>query len=157
MPPSSCFYGLGATHLHAHYVSRPRSKSLFVLGPGANPSFVCAPGANPLFTCPRCETDQQPVSPRAIRVHCVFTAQQPHTPHYVSWPGSISLFVYGLGADPLRTWPRKSDTVGTRLSESRLSKFSIIRTLGRRHVFGSSGKKTFCHWSSATGESKAAV
>ena len=39
----------------------------------------------------------------------------------------------------------QDNTVGSRLSESRFSEFSITRTLGRRHVFGSSGKKTF--WS----------
>ena len=36
-----------------------------------------------------------------------------------------------------------ADTVGSRLSKHRLSEFSIIRTLGRRHVFVSSGKNTF--------------
>ena len=43
-------------------------------------------------------------------------------------------------------------TVGSQLSER-----SIIRTLGHRHVFGSRRKKCSRHWSSATGESKAAV
>ena len=36
-------------------------------------------------------------------------------------------------------------TVSSQLSESQLSELLIIRTLGHRHVFGSSGKKTF--WS----------
>ena len=37
------------------------------------------------------------------------------------------------------------NSVGSRLSESQLSEFLIIQSLGRHHVFGSSGKKTF--WS----------
>ena len=48
-------------------------------------------------------------------------------------------------------------TVGTQLSEFRLSEFLIIQTLGRCHVLAVAGKRRSGHWSSATGESKAAV
>ena len=52
-------------------------------------------------------------------------------------------------------FPDDPCTVGSQLSESRLSKFLIIQMLGRCHAIGvAAEKRRFGHWSSATGEGK---
>ena len=48
-------------------------------------------------------------------------------------------------------------TVGTQLSEHRLSEFSLIRMRGRHYFLAAAGKRRSGHWNFATGERKAAV